>query len=789
MNFARPPFFFALSFGLGELLTACLDRPVVEASPKTSNIFVAQVAQAEVKKMDLLFMIDNSASMSDKQDILRDAVPVLVTRLTSPWCVDPLTQVPNGETSSHGKCAKGEPEFNAVNDIHVGIVTSSLGDHGGTLCSVATVVNPNPNDRAHLLGTVRPAGSSDDPSRVFDVAKTWNNTGFLAWDANGTHQPVPGSTDPATFQTAFQSMVVAAGEQGCGFEASLESWYRFLIDPEPPKQVTRSAEERPKTVRGSALVNNPDGSTTCVGCDLELLAQRKAFLRPDSLVAIIMLSDENDCSVRDDGVGWLVGTGGVSMPRATTACATNPNDPCCRSCADPARPAPGCPVTAEDAVCKAAPVWTDREESTALRCFNQKRRFGVDLLYPTSRYVDALTKSKLTLQSDAKTQVDNPLFAPDPKTGKRDTSRVFLAGIVGVPWQDIADEASLMPGSDRLAFLSADELVRKNRWSVLVGDPEASPPKPPGDPFMVEASGPRTGANPITADAITPETSMDPRANRINGHEQRIPALPDDLQYACTFPIKPKTCKLNENACDCSPRSPNGTANVVAANSPLCQPPGGGPADATQFYAKAYPGTRELEVLKGLGEQGIAASICPKHTESANPDSDPNYGYNPAVAAIVTRLKAALTGKCLPRVIEADPVTHQVQCKVVEAQTSGCDCKLEGRGAVDPVLQDAAQKQLAAIGRCGRADQPACSSFCQCEILQEQGPSLDACRNGEQTTAGFCYIDAPGSPLLKSCPANEKRLLRFVSRLEDPTTTPASGAITVVACLGAPLGT
>jgi hypothetical protein len=39
--------------------------------------------------------------------------------------------------------------------------------------------------------------------------------------------------------------------------------------------------------------------------DEVLLARRAAFLRPDSLVAIVMLTDENDCSMVPGGLtGW-----------------------------------------------------------------------------------------------------------------------------------------------------------------------------------------------------------------------------------------------------------------------------------------------------------------------------------------------------------------------------------------------------------------------------------------------------------------------------------------------------
>ena len=84
--------------------------------------------------------------------------------------------------------------------------------------------------------------------------------------------------------------------------------------------------------KGAPVIDATTGLPQCVNCDETLLAQRKAFLRPDSLVAIVMLSDENDCSIRDDSVGWFVGSQN-RMPLSTSVCASNPNDPCCRSCA------------------------------------------------------------------------------------------------------------------------------------------------------------------------------------------------------------------------------------------------------------------------------------------------------------------------------------------------------------------------------------------------------------------------------------------------------------------------
>ena len=48
---------------------------------------------------------------------------------------------------------------------------------------------------------------------------------------------------------------------------------------------------------------NGDGD----GIDSEPLEQRREFLRPYSLVAIVMLTDENECSVRDEH--GFIGTG------------------------------------------------------------------------------------------------------------------------------------------------------------------------------------------------------------------------------------------------------------------------------------------------------------------------------------------------------------------------------------------------------------------------------------------------------------------------------------------------
>jgi len=780
-------------------ITGCLSRPLAEVSPSTSNLYVDQIKQTAIDKIDLLFMIDNSQSMTDKQEILREAIPVLLSRLVTPICVDGAGKPTGVNALPNGQCPnnQGRPEFNPIGDIHIGVVTSSLGAHGGEVCKEPLAPVVNPDDKAHLVGSMRP--------ERFPSSGTWNNSGFLAWDSSGKANSPAGTQQSETLISTFQDMIKAVGEYGCGYEASLESWYRFLVDPEPPAQITTvPAGDTQFTVRGSTRSVNADGTLgACVGCDDVLLAQRKAFLRPDSLVAIVMLSDENDCSIRDESVGWFVGSS-ARMPRSTSQCAANSNDPCCRSCAQKeGAPPPGCPALKDDAVCKDIEkgyrysTWKDDKDTTNLRCYNQHQRFGFDLLYGTDRYVEALTSTKIRLQSTGEV-VTNPLFDnTGSKKAARDPSLVFLAGIVGVPWQDIADEASLKgPG---LTYLTAKELNDKGRWHALLGDPSASPPVPPSDPFMIETPEQRHGENAIAKVSIAPWDTTTP--NVINGHEQKIPAF-NDLQYACTFPLKmPKVCAAGDPACDCAPSTKGDLVAVTAANSPLCQQGAVGPVSATQTSAKAYPGTRELQVLKDLGENAIVASICPKVLQAADPDhpaADPNYGYNPAVSAILERLKISLAGKCLPRAIKTDE-QGQVLCRVVEAQKEkdACNCQLDGRAEViGDAMKRAVRARLAATGQCDVPGKNSCNDWCMCEIKQVDSAHLRACQaNQGGVPAGYCYVDDQAKvgadanttqavdAQLALCPQTQRHRLRFVD--SDPAhQTPAQGAFAFIACVG-----
>src|SRR5262249_24429934 len=151
---------------------------------------------------------------------------------------------------------------------------------------------------------------------------------------------------------------------------------------------------------------------------------------------------------------------------------------------------------------------------------------------------------------------------------------------------------------------------------------------------------------PIVGVSLVPPSSDRTRpppasAHPINGHEWDTSGA-GDLQYACTFKLEQsRSCAGVLTNCDC----PNGTEN----QNPLCQDQATGAPSTTQYGAKAYPGTRHLQVAKGLGDQAIVASICPANTKDA---TAADYGYRPAVEALVERLKTKLKGQCLPRALQ-----------------------------------------------------------------------------------------------------------------------------------------
>ncbi|HMA92958.1 MAG TPA: hypothetical protein VKP30_09745, partial [Polyangiaceae bacterium] len=511
--------------------------------------------------------------------------------------------------------------------------------------------------------------------------------------------------------------------------------------------------------------------------------------------------------------------------------AENPNDKCCYSC-DTEGPPAGC---AADPVCEETP----KDITTNLRCFDQKRRFGHDFLFPTQRYVNALRLPKIcpyqnygTLDCDCKDaqgnalpdcfpgqEFNNPLFdasysgQDSTTTGRTGASMVFLAGIVGVPWQDIAERDSLEPSAE-LRYKLSSEID----WDLILPNADGSLAR---DPLMHEQLEPRSGTHPITNEPIGLPKPGERALNSINWHDWKSSIEP---QYACVFDLSQplsdapqsgglagatrncevscadddQKCKDSSGGCPCTKDN-----SGEYPSSPLCQADNGKYGNI-QYAARAYPGIRELEVLRGHNhsavDNSIVASICPKDLDWNHRQSR-GYGYNPAVQALVDRLKVGLAATCLPRKLAIE--NGKVPCAVVEAippnREEWAQCADKGRDPVEPALAHAVREGLKADGLCDVGNQPACSELTLCQLRQladdmHADKPLTGCQNQENyetasPVPGFCYVDPAqhlgSESLVEECPANRRRILRIVGDA-DLKRAPAPGAWTFIACAGAP---
>jgi hypothetical protein len=168
------------------------------------------------RPLDLLFVIDNSRSMAEKQSLLGQVANVL-DRFVHPACVDSAgNQFPSPAPGA--ACADGQRlQFEPVRDVHLGVITTSLGDGGANVACPTEAAFPqfveDRVDMAHLLDTLpRGAAAGTD--------------GFVRWRAG---------EDVAAATEQFGNLLAAAGETGCGWEMPLEAWYRFLVDPLPTR--------------------------------------------------------------------------------------------------------------------------------------------------------------------------------------------------------------------------------------------------------------------------------------------------------------------------------------------------------------------------------------------------------------------------------------------------------------------------------------------------------------------------------------------------------------------------
>lgn len=806
----------------------CLDRPVVSRSPTTNTTFVKSIYSQQIDKVDLLLVIDNSASMGDKQQYLGQAVPALITRLVTPNCVDPSGAVYGpSDSQGNGTCARGTVEFPPVHDMHIGVLSTSLGARlsdqfgsgsskgQGTICDPAATlmlngvaISNHNDDRAELLNR---AGLAETP--LADAGTSFYLNWFPASNPkNQGKTPSPGApplSSPSQLIADFTSLIQGVGNYGCGIESQLESWYRFLVQPDPYDSLT---------VDGS-------GRAQWTGVDAALLKQRHDFLRPDSLVAIVDLTDENDSEIdvrSFGGSAWGFMAQNFDPLRGTTACAEKADgsglvDPgVCTSCAFSSAPQ-------SDPDCMLPPFGAanDWGYNPNLRHVHMTQKYGAVPQFPIQRYVLGLTSTTVpdrngeypagasSYQGLTNRDCVNPLFAaslPDGTTtdpavlcklpaGGRTADLVYYAHIGGVPHQLLQKDPSNPDSPQKDTLADAD-------WTKILGKDPLSEDYTGIDPHMIESYQPRAGLPVGPTSTPDPASGYDWTTDQGAQHVLQV-----DREYACTFPLTtPRDCTDTTDpsvlyACDC-PATAGLTPDQLP---PLCNPS----TPTQQVAAKAYPTTRELLLAKLMGARGFISSLCPIHVQPAAGQSsltDGLFGYNPAVNGIVDRLKVALGNECIPETLTTDPGTGLAPCLILVSLPaagaagscanpgSACDPReglvgpdvastTQPAGAPAPLSSAVLQKYcetaeaayVAGGGAPGGKDDPDVHATCALDQITTQLNAGDfsagTCASAKDP--GWCYVTGAPAVALR-CPAGT---------IVFTAGAPPAGARTSLECL------
>lgn len=213
--------------------------------------------------VDVLFVIDNSQSMSPKQKVFAGAIPTLMQKLNSTF-----------------------------QDYHLGVVTTDVGTFSGSAIQACNSAN---GDDGTLQNTPCPTRiPAADQNTEFALACKSSTTGLCQditfvprdrWIAKNkvginVSPSNPGALTPDEIVSRAFQCIALVGDYGCGAEAPLEAMKRALDGHRPENQ---------------------------------------GFLRDDSVLGVIFLTDEDDCSVKLGGRQYL--------DPAATNCGTSNPDP------------------------------------------------------------------------------------------------------------------------------------------------------------------------------------------------------------------------------------------------------------------------------------------------------------------------------------------------------------------------------------------------------------------------------------------------------------------------------
>lgn len=241
---------------------ASSSAPTEVVSPSGNRENVAEIHSANVDKLDVLFVVDNSGSMREEQEALRLQFPRFLAALT------------------RGERADGSL-FAPARDLHLGVVSTDLGlpnvpDRNALGCG----------DESRPLGDNGMLQNRSNPGGASGLMCGTVLPQFLAFQL--VQDPAQNDTNAAAIANDL-ACLSSLGTSGCGFEMQLESALRALWPSDnilPDGTPGAFADNRP-FLDGTPFGNGgPSGSNS-------------GFLRTNdsgSVLAIVVLTDEDDCS-------------------------------------------------------------------------------------------------------------------------------------------------------------------------------------------------------------------------------------------------------------------------------------------------------------------------------------------------------------------------------------------------------------------------------------------------------------------------------------------------------------
>ena len=266
---------FGAALALGGGLSACMDRELAQLNP----CLVSGVSETKnvkgVEKVDLLFAVDNSSSMLDEQDKLAEELPKLITTLVS------------------GKRRDGTV-FSPAKDLHLGVISTDMGVPGMDL------------PRYMCTGYGGDGRLINAPSDSDCVNPQLGAARFISYNAGQSGK------SPEEVGAEF-GCLARTGAGGCGYEMQLESILKALF-PHPAfdlNPMTNSPYDAPRVtfLTADGAQDNPEayghgGPAPSAGS--AALPYNAGFLRSDpvtgqSLLAVVLVTDEEDCSARNTG--------------------------------------------------------------------------------------------------------------------------------------------------------------------------------------------------------------------------------------------------------------------------------------------------------------------------------------------------------------------------------------------------------------------------------------------------------------------------------------------------------